>query len=52
MIKGNFNYWTEKDYINEVIKLHKEQEEKKKNEDIQKRKIYRNKIQAYTYKKA
>ena len=46
MIKGNFKYWTEKDYINEVIRLHKEKENKK-NEDIQKRKIYRNKIKAH-----
>ena len=41
MIEGNFNYWTEQDYKNEIIKLYKEQE-KKKHEDIQKRKIHRN----------
>jgi len=50
MIKGTFNYWTEQDYINEVIRLHKEQE-KKKNENIRKGKIYRNKIQTDPYKK-
>mgnify|MGYP004188044901 CR=1 FL=1 len=50
MIKGNFKYWTEQDYINEVIELHKKQE-KKKNENIREGKIYRNKIQADTYKK-
>lgn len=48
MIKGHFNYWTEKDYINEVIRLHKEQE-KKRDENIRKGKIYRNKIQADSY---
>ena len=52
MIKGNFNYWTRERYINEVLNLYKKQEEKKKNEDIQKREIHRNKIQADTYKKA
>ena len=49
MIQGHFKYWTEQDYINEVIKLHKEQE-KNKNENIRKGKIYRNKIQTYPYK--
>tara|TARA_R100001463_G_scaffold5762_1_gene19365 strand:- start:590 stop:772 length:183 start_codon:yes stop_codon:yes gene_type:complete len=48
MIKGHFKYWTEQDYINEVIKLHKKQE-KKKNENIREGKIYRNKIQTYSY---
>ena len=48
MIKGHFKYWTEKDYINEVIELHKKQE-KKKHENIREGKIYRNKIQTYTY---
>ena len=48
MIKGHFNYWTEQDYKNEIIKLYKEQE-KKKNENIRKGKIYRNKIQANPY---
>mgnify|MGYP001459389986 CR=1 FL=1 len=48
MIKGHFKYWTEKDYINEVIELHKKQE-KKKNENIRKGKIYRNKIQTNSY---
>ena len=50
MIKGNFKYWTEQDYINEVIELHKKQE-KKKNENIRKGEIHRNKIQAYPYQK-
>ena len=48
MIKGHFKYWTEQDYINEVIELHKKQE-KKKNENIRKGKIHRNKIQTYSY---
>ena len=48
MIKGHFKYWTEQDYKNEIIKLYKEQE-KKKNENIREGKIYRNKIQTYSY---
>jgi len=48
MIKGHFKYWTEQDYINEVIELHKKQE-KKKNENIREGKIHRNKIQTYSY---
>ena len=42
IIKGQFIYWTETKYINEVKRLYKEQEEKKKNENIRKRKIHRN----------
>ena len=50
MIIGHFKYWTEQDYINEVIELHKKQE-KKKNENIREGKIYRNKIQTNSYQK-
>ena len=37
IIKGHFDYCTEEKYILEVKRLYKEQEEKKKNENIRKK---------------